>query len=134
MANAIYPKFKEAILEAGMVGGTLTGGTPKASLIDVNDYTYAGTTDEFFDDIPSGAVVATVTLGSLAYTLGAFTAADTAFTSVVGDPSEAVVIWTDSGTPSTSRLVAYIDNGGSLTVTPNGNNITLDLASPVFQL
>ena len=35
------------------------------------------------------------------------------------------MLWLDTGTPGTSRLIAYIDSGQTgLPVTPNGGDIT----------
>jgi hypothetical protein len=52
-------------------------------------------------------------------------AADVTFTAVSGDVSEALVIYKDTGTASTSRLIAYIDTATGLAVTPNGGDITV---------
>jgi hypothetical protein len=56
-------------------------------------------------------------------------AADTAFPTVTGDPSEAVVIYQDTGTEGTSHLIAYLDTGVGLPQTPNGSNIDLTFPS-----
>jgi hypothetical protein len=51
------------------------------------------------------------------------------FASVGGSlPVGAIVIWFNTGTASTSPLIAYIDStgtSGTLPVTPNGSSITL---------
>ncbi len=75
------------------------------------------------------------TLGSKTFTNGVFDCADATFTAVTGATAEAVVIFVDSGTASTDYLVAYVDTGSNLPVTPNGGNITAQWnASGVFAL
>ena len=53
MANALYPKYKEALLSAS-TNVSLVTGTVKAVLIDLADYTYSAAHD-FLDDIPAAA-------------------------------------------------------------------------------
>ena len=133
MANAIYPKWKEAVLNGGT--NVALSGTVKVTLVDLADYTYSAAHD-FIDDIPSAARVATATLGTKTYTNGLFDAADSTFTAVTGDQSEALVIWIDTGVEGTSRLVAFFDTGVTgLPVTPNGGDINVTWnASGIFQL
>ena len=45
------------------------------------------------------------------------------FTSVSGASIEAIVIYSDTGTESTSPLIAYIDTATGLPITPNGGDI-----------
>jgi hypothetical protein len=120
MANALYAKGKEALLSAGI---DFVNNTIKATLVDLADYTVNLATDDAIADVPAGARVATVTLSSKTVTNGVFDAADSTFTAVSGDPSEALVIWKDTGTEATSTLIAYIDTATGLPVTPNGTNI-----------
>lgn len=132
MANALYPNFKENILRANIDFDTITLA---AVLVDLADYTYSAT-HEFLSDVPSGARVASVDLASVTVTDGVVDAADATFTSVTGDPCEAVIIYNNTGTASTSHLVAIYDTGVTgLPVTPNGGNITLQFnASGLFSL
>lgn len=134
MANALYDKGREAFLTAGI---NWTSDTIKVSLVDTDDYTVNLATHDFYDDIPSGAIVATATLGTKTATAGIADAADATFTAVSGDVSEALVIWKDTGTPSTSTLIAYIDTATGLPVTPNGGDITIvwdNGANKIFKL
>lgn len=124
MANAWYPLYVEAALK-GQSNVDLTSGTIKASLIDTNDHAYSAA-DQFIDDITSGAIVSTTTLTSPAVSNKQFDADNAEFSAVTGDQSEAVIIWKDTGTPSTSRLVLYIDTGVTgLPVTPGGADVLL---------
>ncbi len=124
MANAIYPKYKEAAIGGGANTDLLTGNI-KAVLVDTNDYTYAST-HEFLDDIPAGARVATSgNMGTKTVTNGTFDCSDFTWTAVSGDESEAIVWYVDTGVEGTSRLINYMDtNQTNLPVTPNGGDIT----------
>jgi hypothetical protein len=133
MANAIYPKWKEAIVQA--TSGSALTGTLKAALIDTADYTYNAAHD-FWDDASAGVVGTPQTIGTKTYTNGLLDGDNVTFTAVTGDTCEAIILFLDTGTPSTSRLVAYIDTGVTgLPVTPNGGDITITWnASGIFQL
>lgn len=123
MANAVYPLWKEAVIQA--TAGSSLAGTLKAVLIDTADYTYS-TAHDFYDDASAGAVGTPGTIGTKTYTGGLLDGDNVTFTAVSGDPCEAIIIFLDTGTPSTSRLVAYIDTGVTgLPVTPNGGDITI---------
>lgn len=134
MANAIYPIWKQELLQ-GTANTSLTGNI-KAVLIDLADYTYSAAHD-FLDDVPVAARVATSpNLGSKTFANGLFDAADTTFSAVTGDVSEALILYVDTGVASTSRLVAFFDTGVTgLPVTPNGGDINMQWnASGIFQL
>lgn len=122
MANAWYPKYVEAAL-SGDSDVDLTSGTIKATIIDADDHAYSAT-DQFFDDITSGAIISTATLSNPSVTGKVFDADDTTFSNVTGDQAETIIIWKDTGTPSTSRLVLWLDTGiTGLPVTPGGGDI-----------
>lgn len=134
MANAIYPKWKEALVQAS-ANSALTGNV-KAVLVDLADYTYSSAHD-FLDDVPVAARVATsANLSTKTYVNGLFDADNATFSAVTGDISEAVILYVDSGTEGTSRLIAFFDTGVTgLPVTPNGGDINLNFnASGIFQL
>ncbi len=133
MANAIYPKYKEALLDA-FTDIDLQNLTAKVALIDTGTYTYSDTHD-FFNDV-TGVVGTPQTLSSKSVTNGVFDAADVTFTGVTGNSVEALLIYIDTGVSTTSRLVAYIDTSVTgLPVTPNGGDITITWnASGIFAL
>lgn len=133
MANAIYPKYKEALLDA-FTDIDINMLTAKVALVDTGTYTYSAT-HQFLSDL-SGVVGTAQTLTSKSVTNGVFDAADVTFTAVTGNSVEALVIYIDTGTAGTSRLVAYIDTGVTgLPVTPNGGNISITWnASGIFAL
>jgi len=118
MASALYPKFKEALLSGGI---NMASDTIKCILIDAADYTYS-VSHQYLSDVASAARVGTAqTLTNKSITNGVFDADDVTFTSVTGDPTEALIIWKDTDVESTSPLIAYIEgsiilNGGDITV------------------
>ena len=128
MANAMYRSYKNRIWGSGSLHlPDLDADVIKASLVDSADYTVAITTDDAFNDVPSGGVVASATLGSVAISAGAVDAADTTFTAVSGDQSELIVIWEDTaGASSTDPLLWVYDTFSSgMPVTPNGGDIQI---------
>lgn len=139
MANALYGKAKEELL--GTTAGTRINwinDTVKMTLVDNADYTVSIDVDDFYNDVPAAGRVATsAALSSKTSALGVADAADVTFASVTGDVSESLVIWKDSGVETTSPLIAYIDTGTGLPVTPNGGNITVTFdsgANKIFKL
>ena len=132
MANALYPKWKEAIVQA--TSNSSLGGTVKIALVDTGTYTYSAS-HEFLSSL-SGVVGTAQTLATKTFTNGVFDAADVTFTAVSGASVEALVIYVDTGSSATSRLVAYIDTGQTgLPVTPNGGDINVTWSgSGIFQL
>lgn len=133
MTDAIYGLARKKFLDGDI---DMLVDDIKVVLVDSGVYTVSIDADEFFDDIAS--VVATSgNLASKTTTLGVFDAADITFTSVTGNESEALVVYKDTGTASTSPLIAYIDGATGLPVTPNGGDITVTWdsgANKVFKL
>lgn len=135
MANALYDKGRESFLKGEI---SWSGDSIKAALVDTATYTADLANDQFLSDIPSGERVATsANLTNKTTVAGVADADDITYTSVSGDQSEALVIYQDTGTPSTSRLIAYIDSATGLPVTPNGGDIQVQWdngASKIFKL
>jgi hypothetical protein len=133
MANAIYPIYKQALLD-DLSDIDLNDGTVKVALIDTGTYTYSAAHD-FLNDI-SGVVGTAQTIANTTVTTGLFDGDNVTFTAVSGATVEALIIYIDTGNAATSRLVAYIDTGVTgLPVTPNGGDITITWnASGIFQL
>ena len=136
MANALYDKGRQKFLEGSV--HWLTDDI-KAVLVDTASYTVDLANDEFLDDIPAGEQIAHspnfTTKTSLA---GIADAANLTFTTVSGDPCEALVIYKDTGNIATSPVLAYIDTVTSgLPVTPSGGDVTVtwdDGANKIFKL
>jgi len=121
MSNKVYPKYKKAALSGGLNVNLLTGSV-KLIMVDAGAYTYDDA-HEFLSDVPSGARIGTSgALSSKGVSdLAAFTSANGRVDGVTGASVEDLVMYIDTGTPSTSRLVAYFDTGiTGLPVTPAG--------------
>jgi len=124
MANALYPKWKEQLLQF-TANNNMSSGTVKVALIDTGTYTY-NSADQFWSSASSASVGTPQTIGSKTFTNGVFDGADVTFTAVTGNSVEALILYIDTGTSSTSPLVAYIDTSVTgLPVTPNGGDITI---------
>ena len=124
MASFLYDKGREGFAKAGI---NWESDDIRAILVDSADYTVDSAAHDYLDDIPAPARVA-VSAASLANktaTLGVCDADDLTVSSVSGDQFEAIVLYKHTGTESTSRLIAYIDNYTGLPCTPNGGNITI---------
>ena len=133
MANAIYPLYKQALLDAS-ANVDLNDGTVKVALVDTGVYTY-NAAHEFLTSL-TGVVGTAQTINNTTVTNGLFDGDNVTYTAVSGNSVEALVIYIDTGVSSTSRLVAYIDTGVTgLPVTPNGGDISVTWnASGIFQL
>lgn len=123
MANAFYTPFLKKLLDADI---DFLVDDIKVVLVDLADYTFSAA-HEFLSDVPAGGRVATsANLSSKTTTGGVFDAADATFTAVTGDPSEALIIYKDTGVAATSPLIRFIDTGVTgLPITPSGADITV---------
>jgi hypothetical protein len=133
MANAIYPLYKQALIDGDTLVD-LNDLTVKVALVDTGTYTYSDT-HQFLTSL-TGVVGTAQTIGATTVTNGLFDGDDVTYTAVTGNSVEALVIYIDTGVGATSRLVAYVDTGVTgLPVTPNGGNISVTWnASGIFQL
>jgi hypothetical protein len=137
MANAVYPKWKEALMNATS-GSALTGsGTTGlyAALVDTGTYTYSSA-HQYYSSL-SGIVGTDQEIGSVTLTNGTVDGADVTYTAVSGNSVEAIVLYRkNAGANTTWQLVAYIDTGVTgLPVTPNGGDIGITWnASGIFAL
>jgi len=135
MANALYDKGREGFLDGSIDWDT---DTIKAVLVDGADYTPNLSTHDFLDDIAGAGRVATSgALASKTVTAGVADAADVTISSVSGDQFEYIVLYKDTGTAGTSRLIACIDTATGLPCTPNGGDITITWdngANKIFKL
>lgn len=138
MANALYPLWKDALLQ-NSAGSSLAGaGTTGVyvALVDTATYTYSAA-HQFYSAL-SGVVGTDQEIGATkTFTGGVFDGADVTFPSVTGNTAEALVLYVkNAGANTTWRLVAYIDTGVTgLPVTPNGGNIGVSWnASGIFAL
>ena len=133
MANALYPKWKEQLLQF-TANNNLSSGTVKAALVS-SGYTYSAA-DQFYSSVTASAVGTPQTIGSKTFTNGVFDGSDVTYTAVTGSQAVSIVIYIDTGSAATSPLVAFIDTSvTNLPVTPNGGDITITWnASGIFAL
>jgi hypothetical protein len=107
--------------------------------IDVDEYLpLASTTDDFLDDIPSGAKLGTaVALSSEAVAAAAFSAADpVVFTSVPTSEADtgAYVLYIHTGSDATARLLWWVRSGLGVPLVPTGQNMNIHLPPAGFVL
>ena len=136
MANAIYPKYKEALLGGDSnISLANSEGTVVVSLIDTANNAYDAN-NQFYSDLDAADVIASANIENTTIENGLFDGDDVTFSSVSGDECEALLIWIDTTDPATSRLVAFLDTGVSgLPVSPNGSDIDIEWnVSGIFQL
>ncbi len=121
MANTLYDYARQRFLEAQI---NWMSDNIKVILVDTGSYTPNTASHQYLSDVSGSARIAgPVILTSKATTGGAADAADCTFTAVSGASIEAIVIYKDTGTESTSPLIAYIDTATGLPITPNGGDI-----------
>jgi hypothetical protein len=127
MANAIYPKYKQSLLN-GDSDTVLTGSGSTGlyvALVDTGTYTY-NSTHQFYSSL-SGVVGTDQEITGVTVTNGTIAGGNVTYTSVTGNSVEALVLYRkNAGANTTWRLIAYIDTSVTgLPVTPNGGNITI---------
>lgn len=122
MANALRDTGREAFL-----GGDLDWDAHNIKLFLYNEDADAfNAADDNLDDIVAGARIATSgNFASKTKTSGVADAADVVLTAVSGATVESVEIYRDTGTESTSTLIANIDTATGLVLTPNGGDVTV---------
>ena len=134
MANALYTLGRESFLKGEI---SWSGDNIKSVLVDSADYTPNLATDQFLSDVAAAGRATNGTSANLASkttTGGAADAADVTLSAVTGDISEYIVIYQDTGSEGSSRLIALIDTATGLPVTPNGGDITIQWSAPIFTL
>ena len=121
MSNVVQAKIKQKMLE-----DLLSAAAVKLVLIDAADYTWNAAHD-FLDDIPAGARVGiSAALAGKTFTDGAFDSDPAVFTSLTGDPVEEGMLFIDTGSAATSRLIARIDTFASgMPFSPTGGNVNV---------
>lgn len=120
----------------GVGGNTAANGNHTITVIDANTFSLDGSTGngaytsggwvvnltlaDNLDDVDACRVGTDVTLGTKTTTNGVADAADATWTAVSGNTVEAVIIYKDTGTPSTSKLIAFLDTITGFPFTPSG--------------
>lgn len=130
MANALFNAYRNVVVEG--TGPNINTSTVKAMFVDHGVDTPNPSADDFIDDILSGArvpaiascpVLASKTFGVVG--VGVFDAADVTFAALSGASVESLILFVDTGTEATSRLLAFWDTATGLPLTPNGGDVTV---------
>lgn len=118
----------------------LTTDNIYAALVSATYVANAGT-DQYWSTPAANVVGTPVQLTSPTVTIASgnavFNAANVTFTSVSGATATQIVIYKNTGTTTTSPLIANINVANNLPVTPNGSNITISWdtgANKIFAL
>lgn len=119
MASVLYPTGKKAFLDADI---DMLVDTIKAVIVSTA-YTYSAAHD-FYDDVSANAICTPVTLAGKSTTGGVFDANDITPTDVDGAIG-AIILYKDTGTPSTSALIAHIDNMPELPASISGGSVPI---------
>jgi len=102
MANTLFPKFKELLLQ------DLTSATVKVMLVK-SGYTYSSS-HQYLSDVSTYDNGRSSALTNITVANGIFDADDVSGITVLASAQViAVVLYKDTGTDSTSPLIAYID-------------------------
>ncbi len=87
------------------------------------------TSGDNWDDYSASAVGSSVTLTSQSIAQGTFSAANPTFASVSGsNPIKAIILRKVTGTPSTERVIAYIDGKQSVVIAANAAGTSTSVA------
>jgi hypothetical protein len=131
MADAIYPKYKQALLD-GDTNIDINDGTVKVAL-STAAYNSA---HDFYDDVSASTVGTPQTIANTTVTNGLFDGDNVTYTAVAGGSTvTALIIYIDTGSAATSRLVAFIDTVSGFPLSTNGGDVTVAWnASGIFQL
>ncbi len=133
MANALYDKGREKFLSGDidwLVDDIIV-------LLCSSGYTRNLATDEFVSDIGANIVDTSGNLSGKSATAGVADAANETLPAVTGSQITQLVIAKDTGSPSTSPLIANINVGTNIPLTPNGGDITVQWdngANKIFKL
>lgn len=120
MANTLYNESRRLFLEAGINWDT---DNIKAMLIDTGEYNFSASHQNLNDVASIARITPGVTLSTTTTAEGAADADDVTFSAVSGPSIEAILIYRDTGTESTSTLIAWLDTATGLPITPNGGDI-----------
>lgn len=122
MANALYDTGRNAFATGDI---DWVNDIVRVYLIDANDYTVDLVNHQYLTSVAGAARVAFVALAGKTASAGVCDATDAVLSSVTGDISEALLLVKWAGADATSQLIAYMDTGTGLPVTPNGGDITI---------
>lgn len=115
MANALYKKAKEAFLD-GLID--MNDDSIRVCLVK-NTYIVNLNTHQFLSDISESNIAGTsFPLERTEVTDGIFDADNITIENVANTGFSYIILYKDTGTRSTSRLIAYIDTADGIPVAP----------------
>jgi len=142
MANALFVSYRNGVLGSHATYVDLDANTISLMGVDHGTDTPVVATDDFLNDITSGARVpalgsapslASKTIGTVAD--GVFDAANVTFTALTGNSFESMILFKNTGTDTTCDLIAYWDTASGLPLTPNGGDVeVLFSVAGIFKL
>lgn len=138
MADSFFNSFLNGILGAHATRVDLDTDTIKMYLHDAGaGGAMNASTQDFYNDVSAGLIGTAYTLANKVIGSPAVGVFDNtvdpapAFTSVTGASCEALVLFKDTGTPTTSDLICWFD----ITLTPNGGDVNVTFnASGIFKV
>ena len=132
MANGLYEKGREKFARGQI---NWDSDNIKCVLIDTGAYTVNLALHEFLSDIAVGARLATsANFTGKTSTNGACDADDVTWPTVTATSGEAVAVYKDTGTDSSSPLICYVDTATGLPVIPNGGDIIVIWDNGTFKI
>ncbi len=132
-ANALYDYGRNQFAMAGIKWAASGGDTVKAALVS-SSYTPNLASDQFWSTVSPYVVGTPQQIPLSDPVAGVCNGGGVTFSAVTGSQVKYVVIYKDTGTPSTSPLIACLDTATGLPVTPNGGNITITWDSGVNKI
>jgi hypothetical protein len=122
MANALYAKGKQKLLSGSI---NIPSDVIRVALVSTA-YTEQLALDEFYNGLSFAVLGTPQTLAGKTVTDGVFDANDVTFATVAaGSTAKALVIYKDTGLPSTSPLIAFIDTITGFPLATNGGDISI---------
>ncbi len=103
--------------------------TIRAALIDTSLYTADLAADEYLSDVPTAAVITTALITNKSVVVNESGAAgdgdDISVSGISGEVCGAILVYKDTGTASTSRLISYYDDAYGLPLTLTGQTVII---------
>lgn len=122
MTNVLYDTGRQGFLDGSF---NWASASVKAMFVG-SGYSPNASSDEFVTDIPSGQIIArSAALGGKTEAAGVAAANNVTLGSVSGPDIHFIVIYEDTGSDATSRLIALIDTATGMPTTPSGGDITI---------
>jgi len=116
MTDAIYPKYKEALL-SGATDVALDSSNVVVSLVD-GDVQFFSSSDEYYSDLNANSIIGSAELLNKTIGNGLFDADDVTIETSSNISAESLLIWINTGNTETSRLVAWLDDSVAGLPTP----------------